>query len=95
MMYRWTSVDGLDWQGPDELPRFGTNLEPSYPSAIAVKDVVHVFAIGHGGPFASGGPLVRWSSRDGVTFGQPVQDNPPGWAIPGESNASPSARRTQ
>jgi hypothetical protein len=86
VMYRWTSTDGVAWQGPEELPRFGTALEASYPCAIAVGNAVHVFGIGHGPLFSSGGPLVRWSSSSGISFSPAAQDYPPGWAIPGAGN---------
>jgi len=83
-MSHWTSSDGIGWQGPADLLRGPADLEPSFPCALAVGTAVHVFAIGHGGPFASGGPLVRWSAPDGVNFQPPAQEA--AWPIPGGGN---------
>ncbi len=70
-MNHWASANGIDWQGPDELPRLNTNIVPPYPCAIALGSAVHVFAINNGGA------LVRWFSPDGITFFPPSVDS---WA---------------
>jgi hypothetical protein len=89
MMYHWTSVDGIDWQGPNELIRLAnTNVVPSYPCAIALGNAIHVFAINNGGP------LVRWFSPDGIIFLHPFEDT--SWTLPannGVAACSPSPNR--
>lgn len=78
-MNHWTSPNGIDWQGPGELPRGNTNIVPSYPCAIALGNAVHVFAINNGGP------LVRWSSPDGTNFMAPFEDRRAG-TIPADTS---------
>lgn len=64
-MNQWMSTDGGPWTGPFPLP--GANLVASLPCAIALPSgSVHVFAIGKGAPFSNGGPLMCWSSTDGI-----------------------------
>jgi hypothetical protein len=77
-MNHWSSPNGLDWTGPDALPAGPTNLEPSYPCAIAFQNGVHVFAINHGD-----GSLVQFHSLDGASFSPPVWA---GGGIPGGAN---------
>jgi len=81
---RWSSANGIDWQGPADLMRLNTNIVPSFLCAIAAGSAVHVFAINNGGPFSSGGPLVRWTALDGTNFLPPVADG--AWPIPGGAN---------
>jgi hypothetical protein len=83
MMNHWTSSNGIDWQGPDELPRLSTNIVPSYPCAIALGNAVHVFAINNGGS------LVRWFSPDGITFFPPFEDST--WTIPADNGLAASS----
>ena len=80
----WASLNGIDWQGPADLLRLNTNIEPSFLCALAVGTAAHVLAVGHGGPLSSGGPLVRWSTIDGVNFLPPIEDG--AWQIPGGGN---------
>jgi hypothetical protein len=85
VMNHWKSSSGLHWTGPDVLLSGDTTLAASYPCALTLKNgSVHVFAIGNGGPFANGGPLLHWSSPDGVFFPPPVSE--PAWPIPGSGN---------
>ena len=77
-MNHWSSLNGLDWTGPDALPAGPTNLEPSYPCAVAFQNGVHVFAINHGD-----GSLVQFHSSDGASFSPPVWA---GGGIPGGAN---------
>ncbi len=77
-MNHWSAPNGLDWTGPAALPAGPTNLEPSYPCAVAFQNGVHVFAINHGD-----GSLVHFFSSDGASFMPPI------WAgagIPGGAN---------
>ena len=52
-MNHWSSTDGIGWSGPDALPPGPTNLEPSYPCAVAFQNGVHVFAIAVTTPITS------------------------------------------
>ncbi len=60
------------------MPAGPTNLEPSYPCAVAFQNGVHVFAINHGD-----GSLVQFHSSDGASFSLPVWA---GGGIPGGAN---------
>jgi hypothetical protein len=80
IMNHWTSPNGIDWQGPGELPPGrNINIVPSNPCAIALGNAVHVFAIN------KGGPLVRWSSPDGTNFMAPFEDGRAG-TIPADTS---------
>ncbi len=85
-MNHWTSANGIDWQGPNILPPNSVKLEKSYACAIAIGAYINVFAIGFGGPFTSGGPLVRWFSPDGTNFFPSLGDMDRNWPIPGGEN---------
>ncbi len=83
VILHWSSSNGLDWAPPVPLPF--ANLPASYPAAMALPNgSVHACAIGAGGAFGAGGPLVYFHSPNGTVWTPPLLS--PAAVLPANGN---------